>query len=160
MTERQRLRDLQHGWEAVRSQINAHMARCDAPRDEDVLTPAERHVFRIDEAEPYYGPTRGAREGINRLLGLDASANQAEWEAEIGDSAQLERLVDALGEGSLDRETRSAIALLVLDGADRLGTELLARVRWHLRRDAEVQARMRYFWKHIDGGSAVIELLS
>jgi hypothetical protein len=94
------------------------------------------------------------------LLGLDASANQPEWEAEIADPAKLERMVDALGESSTDTETRSAIALLLLDGADRLGTERLARIRWQLRRDTEVQARMRYFWTHMHGGPAVMEALS
>ena len=160
MTERQRLRQLQHHWEAVRSQINAHMARCETPCDDDAPMPADLRIFRVDDAEPYYGPTRGAREAINALLGLDASANQPEWEAEIADPAKLERMVDALGESSTDTETRSAIALLLLDGADRLGTERLARIRWQLRRDAEVQARMRYFWTHMHGGPAVMEALS
>jgi hypothetical protein len=160
MTERQRLRQLQHHWDAVRSQIDAHMARCDVARDEDAVTAAARHIFRVDEAEPYYGPTRGAREAINALLGLDASANQLEWEAEMSDPAKLERLTEALGDHSLDKETRSAIALLLLDVAERLGTERLARIRWHLRRDGEVQARMRYFWTHMHGGAAVMEALS
>jgi hypothetical protein len=160
MTERQRLRQLQHHWEAVRSQINAHMARCETPCDDDAPSAADLRIFRVDDAEPYYGPTRGAREAINVLLGLDASANQPEWEAEIVDPAKLEKLVDALGESSTDTETRSAIALLLLDGADRLGTERLARIRWHLRRDTEVQARMRYFWTHMHGGPAVMEALS
>jgi hypothetical protein len=160
MTERQRLRELQHNWEAVRSQINAHMARCDVPCDDDAPSAADLRIFRVDDAEPYYGPTRGAREAINVLLGLDASANQPEWEAEIVDPAKLERLVDALGESSMDTETRSAIALLLLDGAERLGTERLAQIRWQLRRDAEVQARMRYFWTHMHGGPAVMEALS
>jgi hypothetical protein len=152
-----------HGWDAVRSQIREQMARCDAPRDEELLSHEERQVFRIGEAEPYYGPTRDARVAVNRVLGLEAAAGQDEWQAELGGDGQIDRLVDALGNASLDTETRSAIALLLLDHLDRTvvnATELLARVRWHLRADARVQARMRYWWTHMEGSSAVTEALS
>jgi hypothetical protein len=153
----------QHSWEAVRSQIKAQMARCDTLRDEQVLTHEERHAFRVDDAEPYYGPTREARETVNGILGLAATAHQPDWEAELGEAGQIDRLVGALGDASLDTETRSAIALLLLDHLDRLvanASELLARIRWHLRGDARLQARMRYWWTHMDGSSAVTEALS
>ncbi|HWI89168.1 MAG TPA: hypothetical protein VNS11_08030 [Sphingomicrobium sp.] len=153
----------QHGWDAVRSQIRDRMARCEAPRDEDLLTPDERHIFRIDDAEPYYGPTRGAREAVNLVLELQPGAGQIEWEAALGNDGRVDPLVEALGNASLDTEARSAIALLLLDHLDRMaasGTELLARIRWHLRADTRVQARMRYWWMHMDGSDAVMEALS
>jgi hypothetical protein len=152
----------QHGWDAVRSQIMAQMARCEGPCDADVLTPAERHIFRVGDAEPYYGPTRQARERVNRMMGLEAAAGQLEWEAELDNGGQTDRLVTALGDASLDTETRSAIALLLLGHLDRLAnaTELLARVRWQLRTDTRVQARMRYWWTHMEGSGPVMDALS
>jgi len=156
-------RDPLHGWEAVRSEIMTRMARRDSPGDEDLLTPAERHIFRVDDVEPYYGPGRETREVINVALGLEPAAGQIEWEAELGKDGRIDRLVEALGGGSLDVETRSAIALLLLDHLDRMvanGSELLARIRWCLRADPRVQSRMRYWWTHMDGSSAVLEALS
>lgn len=154
-------RELQHSWEAVRSQIKAQMARCEGPTDEQMLTVHERHIFRVEETEAYYGPTRDARAAVNRLLGLDAEAGQAEWEAIL--HARADDFVAALGNVSIDIEARSAIALLLLDFQDRtatFSTEMLAHIRWHLRADGRVQSRMRYWWTHMDGSSAVMGALS
>jgi hypothetical protein len=95
------------------------------------------------------------------MLGLGAAAGQLDWEAELGKGGQTDRLVAALGDASLDTETRSAIALLLLGHLDRLAnaTELLARIRWQLRADARVQARMRYWWTHMEGSGAVMDAL-
>jgi hypothetical protein len=153
----------QHGWEAVRSQIRQQMARCEVPRYEELLTQHERKIFCVEDAEPYYGPTRDAREAVNLVLGLPPEAAQDEWEAELGMDGQIDRLVDALANASLDTEARSAIALLLLHHLDRgvgSAAELLARIRWHLRADARVQARMRYWWTHMEGSGAVMEALS
>ena len=142
------------------------MARCETPADEDLLTPGEQRLFRADEAEPYHGPTRGAGEAISAILGLEPTANQDDWEAGIDKPGRIDRLVDALGDPSLDTEARSAIALLLLDCLDRrvIGgesvIELLARIRWCLRADAQVQSRMRYWWAHMDGSAPVMEALS
>lgn len=153
----------QRGWDAVRSQIMAQMARCEPGRDEELLSTEDRRAFRVDDGEPYYGPTREAREAVNRILGLEASSGQGEWEAELATEAQIDKLIGALGDGSLGTEARSAIALLLLDHLDGLlanGTELVARIRWHLRSDARVQARMRYWWNHMEASGAVLEALS
>lgn len=153
-------------WDSVRTQIMDQLERCDADASEDKLTPEEQQLFRADEAEPYYGPTRGACEAISRILGLGAAASQQDWEAELSECGKAALLVDALGDPSLDTEARSAVTLLLLDHADRLATsggtasELLARIRWHLRADAHVRSRMRYWWTHMDGSAAVIEALS
>jgi hypothetical protein len=153
-------------WDSVRTQIMDQLARCDADMSGDKLTPDEQQLFRTDEAEPYYGPSRGAAEAINGILGLAAGASQTDWETELGERARTYNLVEALGDPSLDTEARSAITLLLLDHADRLatrggtGTELLARIRWHLRADPQVRSRMRYWWTHMDGGAAVMEALS
>lgn len=139
------------------------MERCDPPRDEELLTHEELHIFRTDDAEAYYGPTREAREAVNLVLGLGPAAGQDEWEAALGKTGEVDRLVDALGNASIDMEARSAIALLLLDHLDRTAasaTELLARIRWRLRSDARVQARMRYWWTHMEGSGAVMEALS
>jgi hypothetical protein len=153
-------------WDSVRTQIMDQLVRCGADVSEDKLTPDEQQLFRVDEAEPYYGPTRDAGQAVNRKLGLCAEASQQDWEAELGEPGKAALLVDALGDPSLDTETRSAITLLLLDHADHLatvggtGAELLARVRWHLRADARVRSRMRYWWTHMDGSAAVMEALS
>lgn len=157
MTARRTSRYQQHGWDALRSQL---MARFERSADHPRAAPESRPAFRLDDIEPYYGPTSAARDAVNRLLGLGTSAGQIEWEAEAADPARIETLVGALGSPSLDVETRSAIVLLLLEFADRMSTEMLARIRWHLRRDAIVQARMRYWWTHMEGSSAVTEALS
>ncbi len=159
-------RQCERTWNSLRAQIMAQMARCEAEAGDDRLTSEEQRIFRIDEAEPYYGPTRAAGEVISRVLGLDPTAGQREWEAELGQPGKANRLIDVLANPSLDTETRSAIALLLLDHADRVAAsgantkELLARVRWHLRADSRVQARMRYWWSHLDGSAAVMEALN
>ena len=162
MTARRRTRELQHGWDALRSQLMARLEQ-QAPTAvpaEQVLRPEELRLFQADSAEPYYGPTREARATINAILGLGGLAGQGEWEAELGNRAKLEALVDALACERTDAETRSAIALLLLDYADGLGLDLFARLRWHLRRDAIVQARMRYWWTHMDGAPKVWDALA
>ena len=159
-------RQCQRAWEVVRSQIMDQLARCDTEASEDRLTADEQRIFRLNEAEPYYGPTRGAGEAINRILGLGAAAGQQDWEAELGERGKTDRLVDALGNLSLDTEACSAIALLLLDHADRQAargaavTELLARIRWQLRANAQVQSRMLYWWTHMEGSAPVLEALS
>nr|NUR36745.1 hypothetical protein [Sphingomonas sp.] len=152
---------VQH-WEAVRSQIHAHMARREVPADVAVARPDIRPVFRLEEAEPYYGPTRDAREAINAIFGLPSGACQGEWNLALLAQHNLDRLVDALGEDSLDTEARSAIALVLLEHVERsaMQTELVARIRWQLRKEARVQSRMRYWWTHMEGGPAVMEALS
>jgi hypothetical protein len=156
-------RSVQHGWEAVRSQILAQMARREPAADEHALSCEDRRIFRIDDAEPYYGPTRAAREAVSRLLGLAPGAGQTEWEAELASGRRLGSLVDALADCSLDTEARTAVALLLLDYLQRTGgrsTELLARIRWQMRADPRVQSRMRYWWTHMDGCASVMEALS
>ena len=149
-------------WDQVRSEIMSRMPRCETEGSEDRRTPDLKTTFELDEAEPYYGPTPGAAEAINAILGLERSCSQNEWEAELGKTGTAELLAHALGEASLDTEARSAIALLLLDHADRLPallTELLARIRWHLRADPAVQSRMRYWWTHMEGSVRVMEAL-
>ena len=156
----------QRSWDAVRAQIAVHLARCEVRADQDALTADEQRIFRIEESEPYYGPTRDAGVTISRLLGLDEAAAQQAWEAEIDGAESLNTLADALGDACFDTEERSAITLLLLDALDRgvcdgaIATELLARIRWHLRADARVQSRMRYWWSHMEGGSAVMAALN
>jgi hypothetical protein len=149
-------------WEAVRSQIHAHMARREVPAEVAVAMPDIRPVFRLEEAEPYYGPTRDARETINSILELPSGACQADWNAALRARHNLDRLVDALGEPSVDAEARSAIALVLLEHVERsaMQTELVGRIRWQLRNDARVQSRMRYWWTHMEGGPEVMEALS
>jgi hypothetical protein len=164
MTDRAGRRRLQQSWEAVRSQLMLRIAHCDGPTQELPRTAAAVPLAIEVAAEPYYGPGRDARTAVNHILGLGPAAGQDEWEAELGRAGTMEKLVDALGGGSLDTEARSAIALLLLDAADRMptrtGKELLTRIRWHLRLDGQVLARMRYWWTHMDGSAPVMEALS
>lgn len=153
----------QHGWEAVRSEIMAQIARCEPAADADALSHEDRRIFRLEDAEPYYGPTRAAREAISALLGLEPEAGQIEWDAELANGRKLDGLVDALADQSLDTEVRSGVALLLLDRVQRTAspsTELLARIRWQMRADPRVQSRMRYWWTHMDGSPPVMEALS
>lgn len=156
----------QHRWDAVRSQIQAHLARCDALEDETAPERSPVTPFHAGDGEPYYGPTREARLAMNQILQLHAAAARDQWDAALAESGNRERLVGALGDPSVDVESRSAIALLLLETIDRLaqqgcsGTELMVRLRWHLSRDPRVQSRMRYWWTHLDCSAPVIEALA
>ena len=136
------------------------------PLNDVIITEWTAPPQRLDEGQPYYGPTRDARAAINQLLGLPADAKPDQWEAQLSDRGKLEAILDALADHSLDVEQRSAIALLLLDTLDRTAlhdratTETLTRIRWLLRRDEQVHARMRYWWAHMDGGALVMEALS
>lgn len=160
MTTRQRSRELHHGWDALRSQLMARFDQSAPVQRPEVLEPEELAVCDAAGAQPYFGPTPDARVAINSILELGPAAGQGEWQEELGNREKLEALVDALACASTDAETRSAIALLLLDYADGLGLDLFARLRWHLRHDATVQARMRYWWTHMDGGPSVMNALA
>jgi hypothetical protein len=60
-------------WDQVRSEIMSRMPRCETEGSEDRRTPDLKTIFELDEAEPYYGPTPGAAEAINAILGLERS---------------------------------------------------------------------------------------
>lgn len=162
MSSRQTHRELQRTWEAVRSQVMAHM-----PRSEPMPEQCEALVSSTSAAaigEPYYGPTCDARVQVNRLLGLDAAAGQDQWAAELAEPGKLQQAIAALGDLSLDVEARSAIALLLTDDLDQMATgaaqtELLTRIGWLLRRDRQVQARMRYFWSHMEASAALMRAI-
>jgi hypothetical protein len=152
---------VQH-WAAVRLQIHAHMARTEPSPEDAAAAPDIRPVFRLEDAEPYYGPTRDAREVINAILELGSGSCQGEWTRALRSRHNVDLLIDALGEPSVDTEARSAIALVLLEHVERsaMQAELIARIRWQLRKDARVQSRMRYWWTHMEGGPAVMEALS
>lgn len=161
MTARRSRRNAQGSWDAIRSQVMLHLSRC-SPAAERPEVPTKQ-IFAADLLQPYYGPTRAARETVNRILGLASAAGQAEWEAELDEPANVELSMDALGDVSLDIETRSAIALMITDRLDRAAgqvpTELLTRMGWLLRRDPQIQARMRYFWSRMDASAALMQAL-
>ena len=150
-------------WDHVRSELLDRLARCDVRPATD-----ERPMFfaaAAEEPEPYYGPTREARAAVSAILGLPDGAGQQDWQDELKREGKLELAVHALGDAAIDVEARSALALLLLDSVDRMAnygpvrTELLSRIRWHLRQHPQVQARMRYFWTHMDANGAVLEAL-
>ena len=99
------------------------------------------------------------------MLGLPTMAGQMEWRAELRRPGRIEDALDAVADLTIATETRSVFALLLLDAIDRMAahetvsSELLGRIRWHLRQDPQVQSRMRFFWKHMEGGEAVLATL-
>ncbi len=148
-------------WDDLRSELMARLPRCEGRAE-----PVDGPIFvKVDEPEPYYGPTREARAAVNVILGLPASAGQQEQQNALKRSGGLEIAVDALGDEFLDGEGRSALALLLLDAIESMASygpvrpDLLRRVRWHLRHHPQVQSRMRYFWTHMDASGAVLEAL-
>jgi hypothetical protein len=153
-------------WERVRAEIGAHLSRCEVAPAQHPAPVDKAVAFSTDLMEPYYGPTREARAAVNLLFGFDAAAGQLEWEAEFANPDRVEQALQALADFAHNMETRSALALLLLDRADRMGafgstrTELLTRIGWQLRRDPQVQARMRYLWTHMEASPPVLEALS
>lgn len=152
-------------WDHVRSEIMTRLSRCE-PRADPIATPNVRPLFfATREEEPYYGPAPEARAEVNFMLGLPIAAGQMEWRAELRRPGRIEDALDAVADRTLATETRSVFALLLLDAIDRMadhgavGSELLGRIRWHLRQDPQVQSRMRFFWKHMEGGDAVVATL-
>ena len=153
-------------WDGLRSQILTRLSRCEVPANSHPSPSSKPMFFAADEGEPYYGPSPEARAEVNAILGLHTAAGQMEWRAELKKSGRVEQALGAIGDPVLDLETRSAFALLLLDAVDRMAaygkvpTELLGRIRWHLRQDARVRSRMRYFWTHMEGSRAVLGTLS
>lgn len=152
-------------WDGLRSQILTRFSRCEV-RANNYPPPLKPMFFATEGGEPYYGPTDEARAEVNAMLGLHAAAGQMEWRAELKRPGKVEQALGAMGDPALDLETRSVFALLLLDAVDRMAaygtvpTELLGRIRWQLRRDAQVRSRMRYFWTHMEGSPAVLGTLS
>lgn len=152
-------------WDDVRSEIMTQLSRCEA-RSDQVATPVVRPLFfATPEEEPYYGPAPEARAEVNFMLGLQAAAGQMEWRAELRRPGRIEDALDAVADLTIATEIRSVFALLLLDAIDRMeargtvGSDLIGRIRWHLRQDPQVQSRMRFFWKHMEGGDAVLATL-
>jgi len=149
-------------WDAVRAELMVHMSRRDVIVEEEAPQP----VCAQGELEPYFGPSREAGAVLNRLLGLPSESNQPEWERALDEPGNLEKAIEAISGRSLDTEARTALALLLLDAVDRMAVygkveaEIVTRIRWQLRRDPEVQARMRYWWTHMHGSAPVMEALS
>jgi hypothetical protein len=149
-------------WRELRSQIMGRMSHCAARPEEDIQVGESRHFCGLAEPEPYYGPTIEARGAVNRILGLHPAADPQDWAVAIAGPGNFEMAIDELANPSLNTEERSALALLVLDSVDLIdgrGAEMLARIRWSLRRDRQVQARMRYWWTHMEGSAPVMEAL-
>jgi len=152
-------------WDGLRSQILTRLSRCEVRAARDPAPPSKPMFFVSGQGEPYYGPTNEARAEVNFMLGLHAAAGQMEWRAEMKRPGRIEEALAAIGDPALDVETRSVFALLLLDAVDRMaayGTvpmELLGKIRWQLRRDAQVRSRMRYFWTHMEGSRAVLGTL-
>ena len=153
-------------WDGLRSQILTRLSRCEVRAASDPTPSSKPMFFAAGQGEPYYGPTAEARAEVNLMLGLPDPAGQMEWRAELKRPGKVEEVLGAIGDPALDVETRSAFALLLLDAVDRMAaygtvpTELLGRIRWQLRRDAQVRSRMRYFWTHMEGSRAVLGTLS
>ena len=153
-------------WDGLRSQILTRLSRCEVRAANDPSPSSKPMFFVSEQGEPYYGPTDEARAEVNFMLGLHAAAGQMEWRAEMKRPGRIEEAFTAIGDPALDVETRSVFALLLLDAVDRMaayGTvpmELLGKIRWQLRRDAQVSSRMRYFWTHMEGSRAVLGTLS
>lgn len=156
----------QQAWDRLRSELTACLPRPTAQdvHHRPVMQP--RPAFAACAGAPYYGPTRQARAAVNRILGLDLAAAQPEWQVAIASAETAEQAHAAFADPAHDLETRSALALLLLDRMDRsaafgpVRSELVARIHWQLRRDPQVQARMRYFWTHMEGSAPVLEALS
>jgi hypothetical protein len=152
-------------WDHLRSEIMTQLSRFGARGDQIPTANVRRMFFATPDDEPYYGPAPEARAEVNALLGLHLTAGQMEWRAELRKPGRIEDALDGVADLSFPLETRSAFALLLLDAIDRMaehGTidpELLGRVRWHLRQNPRVQSRMRFFWKNMEGGDAVLATL-
>ena len=148
-------------WDEVRSELMVHMSRCDVTVEEEAPQP----VCAQGELEPYFGPSREAGAAVSRLFGLPSDSRQPDWERALDERGNLQKAIDAISDGSLDTEARTALALLLLDAVDTMAgygkveTEIVSQIRWQIRRDPKVQARMRYWWTHMHGSGPVMEAL-
>jgi hypothetical protein len=103
------------------------------------------------ELSAYQFPARDAVETLNSLLKLPASGMEQDWEIEMADGNRLAEFLAVFGSANLDLECRSALGLLMLfsityaDDAP-VSADLLASVRWAIRKDREVYERMLSYW--------------
>jgi len=114
----------------------------------------------------FYGPTRNAVATINHLLALPATGDEQDWEIELADPRKLDDMFELFAKGSLGFEERSAVALLLTHTVDELEdddedtSDLVPRLRSLLASDGEVLHRMRFYWSHLQAGSAIRKALA
>jgi len=100
----------------------------------------------------YYGATQKSELEVNHLLGITASGREQDWEFEFADFSNIEKMLNILSDESLDLETKSALALLVIASFEEafkanLDYEIyLSRAARLLSADALVLNRMKFYW--------------
>jgi hypothetical protein len=101
---------------------------------------------------PYYGAAANAEQAINRLLDLNASGKEQDWEIEFADPSKIEIMLDHLENRTLDTPTRSALCLLLIASLDEAFDHGSVSCAWKDRatsaiaKEQVVLEQMRFFW--------------
>lgn len=107
----------------------------------------------------FYGATAAAEQEANRLLGLDASGAEQDWEFEFADPAKIDSILKLLETGGIDQSVRSALCLLLLASIDEaldgegVSGDRQARVLLRMSDDPVVLEQMKFYW--IELGRAI-----
>lgn len=100
----------------------------------------------------YYGPTLDAAKEVNRLLGLNATGVEQDWEIEFANSSAIDAMLDVLSRQQLAADVRAALCLLMLasfeDAFDvgDVDSDRMLHAAALLQQDADVLERMRFYW--------------
>lgn len=100
----------------------------------------------------YYGPTREAAKEVNRLLRLNATGSEQDWEIEFADPSAIDTMLDVLSRQQLEIDVRAALCLLMLASFEEafdvgeVDSDQMLCATALLRQDRDVLGRMRYYW--------------
>lgn len=100
--------------------------------------------------DEFYGASLSAQRRINRLLNLNVSSREQDWEFELADPSRVDDMLDVASETILTLDEKSALALLLLasiDGRGDLTPLQIQRTREFVCHDQSLRARMLFFWR-------------
>ena len=101
----------------------------------------------------YYGANIKSIEKINKLLGLDASGDEQDWEFEFANPKKITVMMNELiNNGDLDVDDKSALALLIIaswgerDYENSISYNEVADFVLFLESNNEIRQKMFFYW--------------
>jgi hypothetical protein len=107
----------------------------------------------------YYGPTINGAAEVNKLLQINATGREQDWEIEFSDASKIRKMLDIFENKDLSHEGKSALCLLILSSfesgldVNEIDYELVHRAAKLIGQDIDVLARMRFYWIDLERAS-------
>ena len=100
----------------------------------------------------YYGPTAEAEIAVNRLLQLQATGNEQDWEFECAEPTKINEMLELFTTKELDLECKSALALLIISSLEQAAENgkvdevQVVRITQLLENNEIIRSRMFFYW--------------